>query len=162
MKPARLKHVAAALAALSFASAAFAQYVWLDDRGVKQYSDMPPPASVPQKRILKQPGGAPAPASESAQNAPSAEKAPMTLAERNAEFQKRRAEQAEKEKKAEEQQRAAADKARNCERAGEYRRMLESGERIAHRDGNGERSFLTDEQRAQELNETRTIMRDCK
>ena len=35
-----------------------AQYVWLNDKGVKQYSDMPPPAAVPNQRILKSPGPA--------------------------------------------------------------------------------------------------------
>ena len=40
---------------LSMASA-HAQYVWVDEKGLKQYSDRAPPASVPLKRILKAPG----------------------------------------------------------------------------------------------------------
>src|SRR5205823_1792862 len=53
------KRVAAVLAVSGFSCAAQAQYVWLNERGVKQFSDMPPPASVPENRILKSPGAAP-------------------------------------------------------------------------------------------------------
>lgn len=86
----------------------------------------------------------------------------MTVAERNADFQKRRAEQAAKEKKAEEQAKEAAAKAKNCERASEYHRVLASGERIARADRNGERSFMTDEQREQELKDAKRVLDDCK
>jgi ribosomal protein L17 len=169
MKLACLKRIAATLAVAGFCSTAFAQYVWLDDRGVKQYSDMPPPASVPANRILKQPGSASraaAPANDKVETvAPAAaqkDKAPMTTAEKNADFLKRRAEQADKEKKAEEQVRAAAEKSKYCERAGEYQRVLESGERISRTDKTGERIYLSDEQRARELNENKRNMQDCK
>lgn len=148
----------AALTVLSLTGAAFAQYAWVDDRGIKQYSDMPPPASVPTSRILKQPGGIVA--SQAATAAPA--KAELTTAEKDAEFRKRRAELAEKEKKTADQAKYAADKAKHCDRAREYNRVLESGERMARTDKNGERSFLTDEQRAQELRDTRRVLEDCK
>ena len=45
-----------ALALSLGASAALAQYIWLDSKGVKQYSDRPPPPSVPTSKILKAPG----------------------------------------------------------------------------------------------------------
>jgi hypothetical protein len=175
MKRACLKGIAAALAALSLTSAAFAQYMWLDERGVKQFSDRPPPSSVPVNRILRQPGGAahsagPATApvalaaeAPASQNATAAkDKAPMTTAEKNADFLKRRAEQTEKDKKAEEQTQLAAEKAKNCERAGEYRRLLESGERIARTDHNGERYYLSDDQRSREINESKRLLQECK
>jgi hypothetical protein len=163
------KHLIAALAALSMASTAFAQYIWLNERGVKQYSDMPPPASVPQSRILKQPGGiSPATAqkdaavAETVENSPEKDKAPMTIAEKNADFQKRRAEQAEKEKKAQEQAKDAAAKAKNCERASEYHQVLASRQRVVRTDKNGERSFMTDEQRERELREAKSILEGCR
>jgi hypothetical protein len=175
MKLACLKRIAAALAALSLCSVAFAQYVWLDEKGVKQFSDRPPPSSVPVNRILKEPGGAARSAarsdatanekadnSSSAPSAPAKDKAPMTTAEKNADFQKRRAEQAEKEKKAEEQARAVAEKARNCERADSYQRVLESGERVVRTDRSGERMHITDEQRAREINDNKRLLQDCK
>lgn len=167
MKTIQLKHLAAAaaaFAALSTAGAAFAQYVWIDEKGVKQFSDMPPPASVPAGRILKQPGGKPAEAPAEGTAPPPAQpaKAEMTTAEKNAEFRKRKTEQAEKEKKAAEEARASADKAKNCERARDYLRALESGERLTRTDRNGERAFLSDEQRQQETKETRRVLQDCK
>ena len=42
-------------------SLSHAQWVWLDEKGLKQFSDRPPPNSVPQKRILKQPAQTAAP-----------------------------------------------------------------------------------------------------
>ena len=46
------------LAALAAAPQARAQYVWIDDKGLKQLSDRPPPPNVPAKRILKAPPSA--------------------------------------------------------------------------------------------------------
>lgn len=160
----RLTVMAATLAALCSTATAFAQYVWVDEKGVKQFSDMPPPATVPANRILKQPGSKPAEAAAEGVTppAPQPAKGEMTTAEKNAEFRKRKTEQAEKEKKAAEETRTASEKAKNCERARDYLRALESGERLTRTDRNGERAFLSDEQRQQETKETRRIVQDCK
>jgi hypothetical protein len=164
MKRLQLLHLAtAALMTLSVPGAAFAQYVWFDEKGVKQYSDMPPPPSVPTSRIIKQ-------SAQSAAEPPSAAitgtttPAPreMTTAEKNAEFRKRRAEQAEKEKKAAAKSLKAAEKAKSCERARNYDNLLTSGERIVRTDKNGERSFLSDEQRNRELREVKRMLDACK
>ncbi|MFD2272482.1 DUF4124 domain-containing protein [Undibacterium arcticum] len=95
---------ATALLALSLASVALAQYVWLDDKGVKQYSDVPPPASVPGKRILKAPGLSSRPAYSTGGAAATGEdngaaNAAPNIAEKNADFMKRKIEQADKDKK---------------------------------------------------------------
>lgn len=172
MNPCHIKHAALSLALLGFISAASAQYVWLNEKGVKQFSDMPPPASVPKSRVLKEPGhtsrsAAPA-ANDSAATgdnataAATAPKAPLTTAEKNADFQKRRAEQAEKEKKEAEAEKLAADKAKNCERAQDYQRTLASGQRIARTEKNGERVILNEQQRTQEMQEANRILADCK
>ena len=150
------------LLCMGMASAAHAQYVWLDERGVKQFSDMPPPPSISANRILKQPGGGNTPAAVPAEPAVTEPKPQMTTAEKNAEFRKRQSERAEKEKKETEAARIASDKARNCERAHEYHRALESGERISRTDKNGERSFLSDEQRAKEVKESRRVLDECR
>lgn len=147
--------------ALFIPVAALAQYVWLDEKGVKQYSDMPPPPSVPTARILKQPGERARPAPDSTALDSNAT-APKSLAEQNAEFKKRRMEQAEKEKKAAEEARLAAEKSKHCERTRSYLRALESGERIAQTDSSGDRTFLSDEQRERELREARKLAQDCK
>jgi len=164
-----VKKLAASLALLAFASAAWAQYVWTDEKGVKQFSDMPPPNSVPKSRILKQPGGRSAPAASTATSADAAAvadaaepKAPLTTAEKNADFIKRRAAQADKDKKAADEAQSARNKAKNCENSRNYQSALASGQRIASTDKNGERTFLSDEQRNREMQETNRILADCK
>ena len=161
---------AAALAAIAIiAVPAFAQYVWTDAQGHKQYSDMPPPSSVPRSRILKQPGGtsaapeAPASADLATPNADAVVKstAAMTTAEREVDFKKRMSEQAAKDKKTAEATRRAAEKTENCEKMQGYNRALEDGVRISTTDKNGERAYLTDEQRAAELQKNQRAVRDC-
>lgn len=168
-----LKPIAASLAALTLATSAFAQYIWLDENGLKQYSDQPPPTSVPLDHILKQPpqaprtqgpaGSAPVANKETRTEGPKTEAAaPMTAAEKNAEFNKRRMEQAEKDKKAAEQAKAASDKAKNCERTRTYNQNLANGERVYHINKNGEREYLSDDQRAQEMKENKRHLDECK
>lgn len=152
--------------------AAFAQFVWVDEKGTKQYSDMPPPSSVPASRIIKSPAAAPArkaaePDATSAEapapTVPATTAAPpATIAEKNADYNRRKAEREEQEKKVAEQAKLAADKAKNCDRAREYRRVLDSGQRIVTSDGGGERSFMSDERRLQESREARRILDGCK
>ena len=161
-----LKRLTVAILLAACTSAAMAQYIWLNEKGVKQYSDMPPPASIPAGKILKSPNGV-AQASTPAKPAEetegdTAKKAPQTTAEKNADFQKRRAEQAEKEKEAEQKAKQAADRKKNCEQANNYKRLLDSGERISRMDKSGERAYLSDAERAQEARENKRILEDCK
>lgn len=153
--------------ACTLATSAYAQYAWIDNNGSKQYSDMPPPPSIPANRILKTPYSAPTvtPAAASAGEIDAATtaktKAPPTLAEQNAEFNKRRAEQAEREKKAAEQTRLAAEKAKSCDRARQYQKTLASGVRIVSTDQKGERVYLDDKQRGQEQQEINSALKNC-
>jgi hypothetical protein len=155
-----LFRLAACVLLAALATPAIAQYIWLDEKGVKQYSDMPPPPSVPTSRILKQPGSSTTPNQPGNVETPSPSATP-TLAEQNAAFKKRQQDAADKEKKAAEQSKLAAARAKNCDRTRDYLRSLESGERIAHSDSKGERIFLTDEQRATELRDARQVLADC-
>jgi hypothetical protein len=50
---------AVALAGLSLGASATKGWVWLDDAGRQVFSDMPPPASVPNNRIIRQPAQPP-------------------------------------------------------------------------------------------------------
>jgi hypothetical protein len=159
-----LRHTLAllALAGIGLPYTAQAQYAWVDERGAKQYSDMPPPASVPANRIIKQPRS---PVSTTATGSTETITAPtpeMTAAEKNAEFRKRKIALDEKERKASDDAKRAAEKAKYCEQAREYNRTLESGVRISRMDKNGERAFLTDEQRMQEQQEAKRMLEDCK
>ncbi len=172
-----LKVAARCLVVFAMAGAcaqAMAQYVWLDEKGVRQYSDQPPPPSVPNSRILRGKGmpAAPAPgapeaaAANGAVNPASnsttpAKTATPSIAERNAEFNKRRAQRAADEKKAADQQKLAEQKKLNCERAASYKRSLENGMRVARTNANGEQVILNDEQRAQELQEANRMLESC-
>lgn len=149
------------------ASTAFAQYIWLDNKGVKQYSDRPPPTSVPTSKILKAPGtplrtAAEASTDEADKDVDMTKKAPPTLADKNVDFQKRRIAQADKDKEAEQKTRQAADQKKNCERATAYNRVLESGQRVSRMDQSGERIYLSNEEREQEIKESRRVLNDCK
>lgn len=146
-----------------------AQYVWLDEKGVKQFSDQPPPPGVPKNRILKGPGAKAAtptassdsPASAPAPAAPPAS-APLSIAERNAEFNKRRQEQAEKEKKLADDASRAEAKRKNCARAREFQQSLDSGTRISQFDEAGNKGVMNDDQRAQASRENKQVLADCK
>lgn len=170
MHPIRLKSILAGIlmaAGWALAGLACAQYVWLDDGGRKQYSDMPPPASVPASRILKTPSAASpaasAPAASQAESGSGTDKtkAPPTLADKNAEFIKRRTEQAEQEKKDAEQRRVASEKAKSCERARQYQKTLAAGIPITTTNQKGERVFLDEAQRAQEQRDTSNALKAC-
>ena len=145
MAPTRLmRFVACAIFAAS-CSGALAQHVWLNEKGVKQYSDMPPPPGTPAGRIIQQPQHSSPRAAAPAADQPAA----PSVAERNAAFEKRRIEQAERENKASEQARG-------------YERTLASGQRIAKLDRNGERVFLSDQERAQEIATAQRVLAQCK
>ena len=181
MKQIRYKHTAsffAGLLILAASNAAFAQYAWIDDKGNKQYSDMPPPANISEKNILKAPGKTTrlpaASATMSDENSvadkegdsksdatTNKEKTAMTTAEKNADFKKRQAEQAEKEKKAADEEKRQADKKKNCANIRQYQTSLEGGDRIAQTNAKGERVLMSDEQRGKEIKENRQNMAAC-
>lgn len=159
-----------AVMALIIATPAHAQYVWLDDKGNKQFSDMPPPLSIPKNRIIKSPNktaetNAPATEKSAASGSASTEQnkleKPVTTASKNEDFMKRRAEQAEKDKKSAEEAQNNADKAKNCERAKSYQKALESGVRIATTGKDGEKNYMDDSKRAQELADAKRATSGC-
>lgn len=147
---------------------AMAQYMWIDDKGLKQFSDRPPPPNVPDKRILKAPGKQPFNPNAAAQveDAPAAEpaeaKRPPTLAERNADFNKRKAEAAAAEKKAGEDAQRKADVAANCDGARKNQMALDQGIRMNSYDKNGERGVMGDQEREELRKKTQKVLADCK
>ena len=158
------------VAGLLFGSAAMAQakYVWIDAQGVKQFSDTPPPGDIPEKNILKTPrrsGAAPttstpAPAASDAASA-NAAKAPPSLSDKEADYKKRKAEQAEKDKKAADDAKQKQARADNCEQAKRNLAALNSGVRMSTTDKDGQRSYLTDDQHAQETARAQQAVNDC-
>ena len=164
-----MRHLIGVLLLVS-SSLATAQYVWIDDKGVKQLSDRPPPPSVPEKRILKAPGKAlfnpnapadTAPLANTAETEPPA-KRPPTLAERNAGFNQRKTEAAAAEKKSADEARQKADAAANCDAARKNQQALADGIRMTNYDKNGERGVMSDQERAEMATKNQKVLAGCK
>jgi len=155
------------LVTLGVASYALAQYVWVDEHGVKQFTDVAPPPNTPQNRILKQPHAPTATPQSNASpddaGADNAAKAPQTTAEKEADYKKRKLDQAEKDKKAAEESKRKQANDENCTRAKTYLDSLKSGVRISSIDSKGERSYLSDDDRAKEQDHAQeAINTSCK
>ena len=165
----KLALVAAGIAGLLASSAALAQakYVWIDAQGVKQFSDTPPPGDIPEKNILKSPRRAApakpssdsAAASSDAASADAAKPAP-SLSDKEADYKKRKAEQAEKDKKAADAEHNAQVKADNCTHAKEYLAALNSGVRMRSVGADGQQNVMDDAQHAQETQRAQQAVND--
>ena len=219
----KIPRCALALLGLALAGSVQAQWKWLDAAGQVNYSDHPPPVSVPATRILSQggtlraasaapaaaaatsagaslaatagsgaaggaaqdaaaapdgrataspaaagsPSGSPAgsPVQQAASAAAGASPAsgapgkaegaaparPRTAAERLNELRKQQALKEAAEREADQLKRAQAGVAQWCEDLRGRARMLESGMRVARVDASGERSFVSDDERAAQL-----------
>ena len=183
MKPIRLTThlIFSALIAL-FSLSALAQYQWIDANGRKVYSDQPPPASVPNKKILQQPGkatpsapvatsddptagtaGPAATATPAAAESAAPAKKEATSKDKELEAKKKQADDAEAAKKKAEQEANAKAKADNCVRAKSAKASLDSGVRIATTNAKGERSIMDEASRIVESKRIEGIMAaDCK
>jgi hypothetical protein len=137
---------------LAAAGASAQTYKWVDRNGRLQYGDTPPPGV--NATALRGPSSRPA-AEPEPEAKPETKKGPLTPAEQEAEFRKRK-EEAEKgrQKQAQATEEAAAKK-ENCAMAQNQVRTLESGQRIARTDAKGERYFLDEAQVAQEAAKAR-------
>lgn len=153
-----------------------AQWVWKEgDR--KVFSDTAPPASVPDKNILKRPGGGnapmPAPAAAAPANAETGAVAPagappqaaapqLPTVDKELEAKKKQAEQAEANRQKAEEQRIAQARAENCNRARQAKATLDTGVRVATTNAKGEREIMDDKARAAETKRLDDVMRsDC-
>lgn len=196
---------------LALAGSAQAQWKWLDATGQINYSDHPPPLSVPSGRILSQGGslraalaapaaaaasgdaatgagndspqaGAPdaAAATQSAASpaiqagssatadAAPADKAdggparPRTPAERLNALRKQQALKEAAQREAEQKKQAQAGIAQKCDELRGRARLLRSDLRVARIDADGAQSFVSDEERAADLQAiTRELETHC-
>lgn len=147
-----MKPFALAVIALLVATAAGAQvYEWKDAQGKTHYSDKPPVGTSAVKKSAAPESSAP---SSSAQK---------TTADRELEFRKRQKEAQENADKTNKEQASRANLKESCDNAHRMLALLGSGERIALRDGQGERYYMDDAQRQQETDKARQfIQANCK
>lgn len=148
---------------LSFGAAA--QWQWVDQDGRRVYSDRAPPASVPEKNIIRRaapalPTAEPGTARAPAQAAASAAR-PGALDALMAE-QQRKTEQAQASKRQADDARNAAVRAENCQRARRASSALDTGVRISVTNAQGEREVMDDGARAAEARRLQAIIdSDC-
>jgi type IV secretory pathway VirB10-like protein len=148
-----------AVAGVSFAIPALAQWQWIDKDGRKVYSDRSPPADILEKNILKRPAGArmvaapvapedsattpataaPAAANKSAANAPK-----LSGKDAQLEAKKKQADEEEAAKKKADEEKVAAVKADTCERAKKGLSSIQSGARVITSNAKGEREVMDD------------------
>jgi hypothetical protein len=168
--------------ACTCAVGAAAQWQWIDKDGRKVFSDRPPPQEIPEKSILKQPGGtrptraAPAvvPADGTAGTAPATTSATPAAAAKPAasasgsgkdkelEEKKAQAEAAEAAKKKAEEEKIAKAKAENCTLARQAKAAFDSGRPITQSNAQGERIFLDEAGRAAESKRINSVIAsDC-
>lgn len=130
------------VAACLVAFTANAQWQWVDKEGKRVFSDLPPPSDIPEKNILKRPGGrslgsaAPAP--------PAVTPAPTAAAgvDKTLDDKKKQAEAADAAKRKAEEERNARIRAENCARAQQAKAGLEAGGRMTRTNERGEREFM--------------------
>jgi hypothetical protein len=143
-------------ALLAFAAGASAQqYKWVDRNGRVQYGDVPPPGA--NATPLRGPAARPAPEAPSSDEA--ARKGPPSLADREAEFRKRREEAGKEREKQAKAAQQAEEKRRNCEDAHASLRTLESG-RVSRTNAQGERYFMEDAEIQREMERARQAIRE--
>ena len=151
----------------TWALGAAAQWQWIDRDGRKVFSDRPPSQEIPEKNILRQPGGnsaaRAAPAAIPAEDTPGAAaspsvaalprptaSAPTTGKDKVLEERKAQAEAAEEAKKKAEEAKLAKAKAENCTRARQAKAAFVSGRPITQSNAQGERIFLDEAGRTAE------------
>jgi len=158
--------LAVALAAL-LPMTAQAQWAWKESNGSTVFSDLPPPPSIPEDRIIRRPGrnapatnpaspgGAPAAATPPAAGAPAATRSMSELA---ASLEKQRKERLEDERKeadaATQRQKRAAD----CQRLEQHRQAVADGSRVRSPSAGGVMGDAEREQEAARLDEQISTM----
>jgi len=168
--PSKAARIALLALACTLPMIASAQWIWVEKDGRKVFSDRAPTPDVPAERILKSPRGAALPAAA----APVAGTPADTGAEKTAAIpkpagkdkaledrKKQIAAEAADKKKAEEAN-VIALRNENCSRARTAKVSYETGARVSRVNAQGEREYLSDDERAAELKRLQqVIQRDC-
>ncbi|UUX93977.1 DUF4124 domain-containing protein [Aquabacterium sp. J223] len=171
MRP--LGRAALALALALVTVGAQAQWTWRDRNGQLHASDRPPPAEVPERDIVRRPhqqraatpAPRPAPAASAADPNVGSGREPAAAPKGDPELEAR-LKRANEEKQAQaerEKARVAALRADNCQRAQEALRTYESGIRLTRVNERGEREFIDDNARAEQIARAQQVVQaDCR
>ncbi len=181
-----LNRLLIALAFSVLASSVCAQYQWKDENGRMVFSDLAPPNNIDPSRIVRTtsarngtarastPGAAlgtvaATPTATAAINSTggnagaNASGGRETLADKELDAKRKAKEKADAERKKKEESEQSAKLARACDEMRTEVRTLESGMRTARINSQGEREFLTDEERERRMDLVRRDIRDsCK
>ncbi len=150
---------------------AFAHWQWIGKDGQVVFSDLAPPADVPEKDILKRPvdrfntAGAAEVSSPASVAMPQSAASAIKLSGVDKELadKKLKVEEAESAKRKALDEQVLKAKVENCARTKQARSSYESGMRIARTNDKGEREFLDDAARALELKRIQSIIdSDCR
>jgi len=136
---------------LATATVAAQVYKWVDKDGKVQYSDTPPPPGATKaeaKKVETVPGGGSA-------SSPTPAK---SLQDRSQDFDKRKNDAAEQNKKAGEAQKKSAENDENCKSAKSALSDLESGRPIRRTNEKGELAYMSDEERQAEVAKAREVV----
>jgi hypothetical protein len=162
------------LACAVFGADAQAQSIWKwrDATGAIQISDRPPPKEVPDKDVLLRPALARAASSGDVASMPASAASAAILGaaagvDADLEARKRKLQQeqqqAKQEQEAAQKRRQAAARAENCDRARSHLAIIDSGQRMARLNSQGEREVLDDKARAAERQRTDAqISQNCR
>ena len=149
------------LSSLFVATTAFAQWAWRDSNGQMVFSDQAPPASVKAEQIVRRPnlpsGATSKPATTDSKATPSAIGAKPASAGRDpGESGARESESQDSAQRAIKEQRA-----QDCERMRRYVLALESGQRVALPDAQGNPVVMDDAARTTEIATMRKRLAGC-
>lgn len=156
-----------------------AQWQWVDKDGRKVFSDRPPPQEIPEKDILKQPGGraaarAPAPAvttDGAAVAAAGGASAPRAVAsapklsgtDKELDQKKKQSEDADAAKRKAEEQRVAKIRSESCNQARSAKATMDSGVRVSRANAKGEQEIFDENARDAENKRLQGIINsECK
>jgi Domain of unknown function (DUF4124) len=128
---------------------------WVDENGNVHYSDQPPPTKNSSTLRGAPRTSATTPADGNKEDTSAAAKKPLTPAEQEMEFKKRRSEQAEKEAKAEKENQEAKERERNCETARGHLVRMQQGGIITTTSSKGEVSYMSEKDIAAEIERAR-------
>jgi hypothetical protein len=155
-----------ALAVVAAGTAHAQAYKWVDKNGRVGYGDTPPPgAKATPLRPVAPPASAPpaAASGKEAKDDKNVKKGPLTPVEKELEFRRRMKEAQEAAAKADRERKAAEEAKVNCENSRQSLRTLESGQRVMRIDSKGERYYISDAQREQDIARAREATRQwCK